>query len=208
MPGGLDRRRHWCSDESAYDHHTHQRAVRFFWVVLIAASGASIISNAMHAAVNATAIPAVLAAAVATASPLVLLASTEGVSLLIKVRRQPSIAYWAALLMTILLAAAAFRLSFDALRDLAARCGIRQDLAWLWPVAVDVTMTQATVSLLALTRIPATRLPPNSGVADLNVESIAVQSISNQNLLSESSTSLCPTEGIPGIWCGATGTAS
>lgn len=190
---GIDSR----IDESAYDHQTHQRAVRFFWVVLIAASGASIIGNAMHAAVNATAIPTVLAAAVATAPPLVLLASTEGVSLLIKVRRQPSIAYWAALLMTILLAAVAFRLSFDALRDLAFRCGIREDLAWLWPVAVDVTMTQATVSLLALTRIPAARLPPKSGIADLNVEGVAVQSISKRNLLSASPTSLDPTGASP-----------
>nr|VTP02290.1 hypothetical protein BIN_B_04444 [Mycobacterium riyadhense] len=146
-------------ESAAAEAPTRRRAVRFFWVVLIAASGASIAGNAVHAAVNATEVPAWLAAAVATAPPLVLLASTEGLSLLIKVRRRPSIAYWAALIMTIVLAAAAFRLSFDALCDLATRCGIRQSLAWLWPVAVDVTMTQATVSLLALTRIPATPRP-------------------------------------------------
>lgn len=134
------------------DEHTRRRGVRFFWVVLIASSAASVAGNAIHAAVNATAVPAALAAAVATAPPLVLLASTEGLSLLIKVRRRPSVAYWGALAMTTVLAAAAFRLSFDALRDLATRCGIRASLAWLWPVVVDVTMTQATVSLLALTR--------------------------------------------------------
>ncbi|MGH3971399.1 MAG: DUF2637 domain-containing protein [Mycobacterium sp.] len=129
-----------------------RRAVRFFWVVLIAASGASIAGNALHAVVQASAVSPLLAAAVATAPPLVLLGSTEGLSLLIKVRRRPTVTYWAALAMTLLLAAAAFRLSFDALRDLAVRCGIRASLAWLWPLVVDVTITQATVSLLATSR--------------------------------------------------------
>ncbi len=184
-------------DEPGYDQQTCRRAVRFFWVVLIAASGASIAGNAVHAAVNVTAMPPALAAAVATAPPLVLLASTEGVSLLIKVRRRPSIAYWAALIMTILLAAAAFRLSFDALRDLATRCGIRQNLAWLWPVAVDVTMTQATVSLLALTRIPATpvpaRQPPHPDRGDhLSIEDSAAQDVPMPAWLSASATPLDP----------------
>lgn len=44
----------------------------------------------------------------------------------------------------------AFVLSFDALRDLAIRSGIRAELAWLWPLAVDVTIAQATIALLAL----------------------------------------------------------
>lgn len=129
-----------------------RRAVRFFWVVLIASSGASIVGNALHAVVHASSVSPVLAAAVATAPPLVLLGSTEGLSLLIKVRRRPTLTYWAALAMTLLLALAAFRLSFDALRDLAVLCGLRPSLAWLWPLVVDVTITQATVSLLALSR--------------------------------------------------------
>lgn len=151
-----------------HDDDSRQRAIRFFWVVLIASSATSIAGNAIHAAVNATAVSPVLAAAVAICPPLVLLASTEGLSQLIKVRRRPSITYWAALIMTTVLAAAAFRLSFDALRDLAARCGVRNTLAWLWPVAVDVTMTQATVSLLALTRMPpkAAAMPDSAAPSD------------------------------------------
>ena len=120
-----------------------RRAVRFFWVVLIASSGASIVGNALHAVVHASSVSPVLAAAVATAPPLVLLGSTEGLSLLVKVRRRPTLTYWAALAMTLLLALAAFRLSFDALRDLAVLCGLRPSLAWLWPLVVDVTITQA-----------------------------------------------------------------
>lgn len=129
-----------------------RRAVRFFRLVLIASSGASIVGNALHAVVHASSVSPVLAAAVATAPPLVLLGSTEGSSLLIKVRRRPTLTYWAALTMTLLLALAAFRLSFDALRDLAVLCGLRPSLAWLWPLVIDVTITQATVSLLALSR--------------------------------------------------------
>lgn len=136
-----------------------RRAVRFFWVVLIASSGASIIGNALHAVVHASSVSPVLAAAVATAPPLVLLGSTEGLSLLVKVRRRPTLTYWAALAMTLLLALAAFRLSFDALRDLAVLCGLRPSLAWLWPLVVDVTITQATVSLLALSRQEPTAEP-------------------------------------------------
>ena len=137
---------------SESDLALRRRAVRFFWVVLIASSGASIIGNALHAVVHASSVSPVLAAAVATAPPLVLLGSTEGLSLLVKVRRRPTLTYWAALAMTLLLALAAFRLSFDALRDLAVLCGLRPSLAWLWPLVVDVTITQATVSLLALSR--------------------------------------------------------
>lgn len=144
---------------SESDLALRRRAVRFFWVVLIASSGASIIGNALHAVVHASAVSPVLAAAVATAPPLVLLGSTEGLSLLVKVRRRPTLTYWAALAMTLLLASAAFRLSFDALRDLAVLCGLRPSLAWLWPLVVDVTITQATVSLLALSRQEPTAEP-------------------------------------------------
>jgi DNA-directed RNA polymerase specialized sigma24 family protein len=134
----------------------HRRAVRFFWTVLIMASAASIAGNAVHATLNATAVPPAVAAAVATAPPLVLLGSTEGVSLLLRARQHGSSLYWCALAMTVLLAACAFVLSFDALRDLAVRAGIREQLAWLWPIAVDVTIAQATLSLLSLSRgVPA-----------------------------------------------------
>jgi hypothetical protein len=146
----------------------HKRAVRFFWTVLAIASAASIGGNAMHAALNATAVPAAVAAAVATAPPLVLLASTEGVSLLIRVRQHGSAAYWCALAMTALLAACAFVLSFDALRDLAIRCGVRDRLGWLWPVVVDVTIAQATMSLLALSRIMP--IPASASGVDVGAE--------------------------------------
>lgn len=83
-----------------------------------------------------------------------LLASTEGVSLLLRTRERGSAIHRCALAMTVLLAACAFVLAFDALRDLAIRSGIRAHLAWLWPIAVDVTIAHATVALLSLSRTP------------------------------------------------------
>ncbi|MBC9943173.1 DUF2637 domain-containing protein [Leucobacter sp. cx-328] len=51
---------------------------------------------------------------------------------------------------TVLLAAAAFVLSFTALHDLAARSGIDRDLAWLWPLIVDGIIVVATVAVFTL----------------------------------------------------------
>ncbi|WP_165695562.1 DUF2637 domain-containing protein [Mycobacteroides abscessus] len=116
------------------------------------ATGVSIAGNAIHATLNTTSVPAALAAAVATVPPLVLLASTEGVSMLVRAHRSSSAAYWCALAMTALLAVCAFVLSFDALQDLATRAGIRAELAWLWPIAVDASIAQCTVALLSLSR--------------------------------------------------------
>lgn len=127
-------------------------ATRFFWTVLFLATGVSIAGNAIHATLNTTSVPAALAAAVATVPPLVLLASTEGVSMLVRAHRSSSAAYWCALAMTALLAVCAFVLSFDALQDLATRAGIRAELAWLWPIAVDASIAQCTVALLSLSR--------------------------------------------------------
>lgn len=143
---------------------THRRAVRFFWVVLIGASAASIAGNALHAIVQADHVAPALAAAVATAPPLVLLASTEGLSLLIKVHRRSTPTFWLVLIMTLLLGASAFRLSFDALCSLAIRCGIRPSLAWLWPLIIDVTTAQATVALVVLARLLHSR--PQAAACD------------------------------------------
>lgn len=131
----------------------HERtAIRFFWTVLLCATGISVGGNAIHATLNTTSVPPALAAAVATVPPMVLLAATEGLSLLMRTRRGHSAAYWCALGMTALLAVCAFVLSFDALRDLAGRAGVRAELAWLWPIAVDASIAQCTVALLSLSR--------------------------------------------------------
>jgi uncharacterized membrane protein YidH (DUF202 family) len=56
----------------------------------------------------------------------------------------------AAVLITVGIGVASFVLSFAALRDLAARAGIPERLAWLWPLIVDGTILQATMAVVAL----------------------------------------------------------
>lgn len=65
-------------------------------------------------------------------------------------RRGLRVAVFAAEAGTILLATAAFVLSFTALQDLAVRSGIDRDLAWLWPLIVDGIIVVATISVFAL----------------------------------------------------------
>lgn len=48
------------------------------------------------------------------------------------------------------LAAAAFVLSFTALRDLAGLAGVPLGQAWLWPLVVDGVILEATISVVAL----------------------------------------------------------
>lgn len=127
-------------------------AGRFFWTVLILATLASIGGNVTHAVLKANSGPLVaVAAAVAMVPPIVLLAATHSVGLLVRTRSSGPI-YWAALAMTVGLAGCAFALSFDSLWELAVNAGVRRGIAWLWPLSIDVSIAQATLALLSLTR--------------------------------------------------------
>jgi hypothetical protein len=144
---------------AAPDHRPQQdsavigekRAVRFFWVVLILATGASVAGNVTHAVLEAAAGTVLIAAAAALVPPTVLLGATHSVALLVRTRAGSGFTYWCALSMTLALALCAFVLSFDALRALAITAGIDRRLAWLWPLVIDVSIAQATMALLALT---------------------------------------------------------
>ncbi|MEV0061256.1 DUF2637 domain-containing protein [Nocardia sp. NPDC050718] len=59
-------------------------------------------------------------------------------------------ARWSAVLIVLAIGAAAFVLSFAALRDLAVMAHTPTHLAWLFPVIVDGTIIQATIAVLAL----------------------------------------------------------
>jgi hypothetical protein len=61
---------------------------------------------------------------------------------------------------TIAVAAAAFTLSFDAIRDVAIWSHIRADWAWMLPVAVDGAMATATVTAVVLHRLRRRTLYP------------------------------------------------
>jgi hypothetical protein len=55
----------------------------------------------------------------------------------------------------LLLAAAAFTLSYDALHQLALDSWVRPALAWLWPVVIDGTIVVALLTVLAAKRAAA-----------------------------------------------------
>jgi Protein of unknown function (DUF2637) len=55
----------------------------------------------------------------------------------------------------IVLAAAAFTLSYDALHQLALDSRVRPGLAWLWPVVIDGTIVVALLTVLAAKRTAA-----------------------------------------------------
>jgi hypothetical protein len=52
----------------------------------------------------------------------------------------------------LVLAAAAFTLSYDALHQLALDSRVRPELAWLWPVVIDGTIVVALLTVLAAKR--------------------------------------------------------
>ena len=71
--------------------------------------------------------------------------------------QQPRSVRWArrsAVLIVLIIGAAAFVLSFAALRDLAVMAHTPTHLAWLFPVIVDGTIIQATIAVLALADSP------------------------------------------------------
>jgi len=65
-------------------------------------------------------------------------------------RRTLTLTRAAALSITVGIGIGSFVLSFTALADLAARAGIPERLAWLWPLIVDGTILQATMAVVAL----------------------------------------------------------
>jgi hypothetical protein len=133
-------------------------AVRFFWVWLILATGVSVAGNVAHAVLTAPMGTVQLAAAAAVVPPAVLLGSTHSVALLVRAHRV-GLHYWCSLAMTFALAGCAFVLSFDALRDLAGALGMPPGRAWLWPVAIDVSIANSTLALLSLAPPRAVQRP-------------------------------------------------
>ncbi|MCV7256811.1 DUF2637 domain-containing protein [Mycobacterium hackensackense] len=130
-----------------------RRAKRLFWTVLSVATLASVSGNVAHALLNAAPGAATVSAAAAAVPPVILLAAIHGLGTLARARQGSGAAYWAAMVMTVLLACGAFALSFDALRALAVTAGIRSGLAWIWPLIIDLSIAQSTLAILALTRL-------------------------------------------------------
>lgn len=134
-----------------------RHALWFFWMWLLFATVVSIGGNVIHAWMTAPSPHLKLLAAVAAAvPPAVLLGSTHSVALLIKTRRRDyrRVDAWvlgAALALTIGVAVCAFAMSFFSLRDLMVMVGMSISTAWLWPIAVDLSLICSSLALLSLT---------------------------------------------------------
>lgn len=134
-----------------------KNALWFFWAWLLFATVVSIGGNVIHAWMTAPSPHLkVLAALAAAVPPAVLLGSTHSVALLIKTRRRgyrriDGLVLGAALALTIGVAVCAFAMSFFSLRDLMVMIGMSTDTAWLWPIAVDLSLICSTLALLSLT---------------------------------------------------------
>jgi hypothetical protein len=73
----------------------------------------------------------------------------------------------------LVLAAAAFTLSYDALHQLALDSHVRPALAWLWPVVIDGTIVVALLTVLAANRAPARAGYPWALAALFSLASVA-----------------------------------
>ncbi|MGW5751281.1 DUF2637 domain-containing protein [Nocardia rhamnosiphila] len=127
-------------------------AVRFFWAELLLVAAMSIAGNIIHAWINAPEGKQEIAAFFASFPPIALLAATHGVGLLVKAKNGAKFAYWCVVALTAGIAAVAFRLSFDALKELGTQVGMSEHLAFLMPIIIDGAIGQATIALLVLAR--------------------------------------------------------
>ncbi|MGW5569625.1 DUF2637 domain-containing protein [Nocardia thailandica] len=139
------------SSEPATTPTPARRARVFFWSVLSAAAAVSVTGNAVQALLHNGGLPAV-SVAVAVIPPMALLAAVHGVAVLARVDADSGTVHRVCIAFTVLIAAAAFWMSATALQDLALSTGVPSTEAWLWPLIVEGSMTQATISLLTLTR--------------------------------------------------------
>jgi len=144
-----------------------KRAERFFVGWLVVATAISIVANVAHAWLTAPA-DIRLGAAIASLAPtVVLLVQTHAVFMLIKARRF-GWAFFISLVVTILIAAGAFVLSYESIRVLVIKLGTSPGRAGLWPAIIDLSIVGCTVALYALTRtgphaIPETEAEPEAG---------------------------------------------
>ncbi|WP_216916368.1 DUF2637 domain-containing protein [Nocardia noduli] len=158
-------------------------AIRFFWGELLLVAAMSIAGNIVHAWLNAPAGKQWVAAFVASFPPIALLAATHGVGLLVRAQNKARLAYWAVVGLTAAIAAIAFRLSFDALRELSIQVGMSEHLAFLFPLIIDGAIGQATVALLVLARTdrtdpePVVRTEPEPVRAPDPVRTVSVREV-------------------------------
>src|SRR5271156_3867516 len=115
----------------------HQRAVRFFWCLLIGATIVSLTGNVVHAMLPY--IPSVaIQIGAAAVPPIVLLAAVHGIALAVRAGASGRV-YHCAVAAVAVIGMAAFALSFLALRDLMQTIGYSPATAcvtWIFPAII------------------------------------------------------------------------
>lgn len=139
-----------------------RKARRFFWTWVGMATVLSVAGNASHAAMSAEMMENPwFRIAVGSVPPLMLAMSAEAVTVLYRntsskgvvgtEREKPSLPWWFATIGVVLLALAAFALSYSALSHLAVGAGVSPRLSLLYPITLDLSIA---VGLLGLVAVP------------------------------------------------------
>lgn len=122
---------------------------------LLFALTASVSGNVLHAWMTAPLHVKVGAAIAAIVTPMIMLGATHLTVLLISTRRRKYRVIDLIVLVLVMLgaigvAACAFTISFYSLRDLMLIFGQHPDVAWRWPVGVDLSMIVSSLGWLSL----------------------------------------------------------
>ncbi|TXI63393.1 MAG: DUF2637 domain-containing protein [Mycolicibacterium mageritense] len=128
-----------------------QRAEHFFRAWLVVATAISVVANVAHAWLTAPAGMRVGAAVAALVPPSFLFVQTHSVFLMIKARRFDW-AFVVSLIVTVMIAVFAFRLSYGTIRGLVIMLGTAPADAGQWPLVIDLSIVGCTVCLFAMSR--------------------------------------------------------
>ncbi|ETZ55253.1 hypothetical protein MAHJHV58_46340 [Mycobacterium avium subsp. hominissuis] len=149
---------------TAHDESARRRAASFCWAWLILATAVSVVANVADAWLNTHTDFRVLAAIKSLVPPVILLGTTHKVFLLIRAR-QFGVAFMCSVLLAVLIAAAAFILSYEAIRGLVILLGTSPQRAGLWPVMLDLSIVNSTIALFTLSRRRPTTADPDETAA-------------------------------------------
>ncbi|OBH59477.1 hypothetical protein A5685_03285 [Mycobacterium colombiense] len=137
-------------------NRNHNRAVRFFWGLLIGATAISLLGNVAHALLPY--LPRVCVQIVgATVPPIALLSAVHGIALAVRAGASGRV-YCSAVSAVAAIGLGAFAVSFLALRDLMRVIGYSAATAWIFPAIIDTAVAVSTLMLVALGDKPARRV--------------------------------------------------
>ncbi|KXO98407.1 Protein of uncharacterised function (DUF2637) (plasmid) [Tsukamurella tyrosinosolvens] len=140
------------------EQHAHlARTRRLLWTLLVFATVTSLAGNITHSTGMQPAVGAALGPILAAAlAPVALLGLTHLLGMWSRISSR-GVTYWCFMAAIVAINAAAFRLSFDALRSLAMQYGYGRGDAALFPLILDGLVAVCTLGLVTLSRIEATQ---------------------------------------------------